>query len=80
MRLFEGPDLGHSTGEGMQEKIGGGKSPAPGGIRTHDLLIMWRVLYRCATTATPEPKISVKIKTNWDEFAATSTARPPSSA
>ena len=27
------------------------KNLAPGGIRTHDLSIMRRVLYRCATTA-----------------------------
>ena len=85
MRLFEGPDLGHSTGEGMQEKIERGKSQARGWIRTHDLLIMRRVLYRRATTAAPEPNILksqmvvVKIKTNWDEFAATSTTRSPSS-
>ena len=27
------------------------KSPAPGGFRTHNLVVMRRVLYRCATSA-----------------------------
>ena len=27
------------------------KSPSQGGIKTHDLLLMWRVFYRCATTS-----------------------------
>ena len=44
MHLLEGPDLGHSIGEG--------KSETPCGVRTHNLLIMRRALYSFATTAT----------------------------
>ena len=48
MHLLEGPDTGHSTGKGKQEKT----KTAPGGIQTHNLQIMRRVFYRCATNAT----------------------------
>ena len=54
MHLLEGPDEGISTyffrgkSEKKEEKR---KKTAPGGNRTHNLLIISGVLYRCATTA-----------------------------
>ena len=36
-----------------------GKSPASGGIQTHDLSVTRRVLYHCAITAVPETAIVI---------------------
>ena len=44
LHLFERPELRMHYRE---EK----KSPAPGGIQTHDLSVMRQTLYLCATTA-----------------------------
>ena len=53
MHLHEGPDQIHSGYyyEIKLERKEEEKSPARGGIRTHDLSVMRRALYRCATTA-----------------------------
>ena len=45
LHLFEGPDQGHTTDE-MKKR----KKTASRGIWTHDLAVMRRVFYRCATT------------------------------
>ena len=39
--------------ETYRERKRGEKSPAPGGILTHDLSVMRRVFYCCATIAAP---------------------------
>ena len=56
MHLHVGPDKGHTSDR--IEKI---KSPAPSGIQTHDLLVMRRVLCRCATTAALRLKREVYV-------------------
>ena len=53
MHLLEGPDYGHSMiyyDEKLENIEEDEKSTAPSGIRTHDLMITRRVLYRYATT------------------------------
>ena len=45
--LLEGPALRKHYWDDREEKK---KRPAPGGIQTHDLSVMRRALYRCATT------------------------------
>ena len=47
MHFLEGPVKGH-----ISVTIEGETSPAPDEIRTHDLTITRRVLYRYATTAS----------------------------
>ena len=59
MHLLEGPDIGHSTGEGKLEVERWNwkkkkKSPAAGRIWALNIQIMRCVLYHCATTAARE--------------------------
>ena len=44
------------------------KSPAPGRIRTHDQLILRRVLYHCAATAAWVSRVTTYLKRNFQEF------------
>ena len=49
VHLFEGPFKGHIT-----YRIEVEKSPAPGGIRIHNIFVMRREPFYCATTAALE--------------------------
>ena len=68
MHLHKGNDQGHTS-----DRIEKRKKPANGGIQTHDLSVMRRVLYRCAiNTAQWEQKVAcsgfIRNKTNPDLF------------
>ena len=54
MHLLEGPDLRHYDllyWKVRVEKFKEDKSPAASGVQTLNLMITWRVLYHCTTTA-----------------------------
>ena len=62
LHLHEGPDYRPSTDEIYKRK-----SPAPGGIRTHDLSVMRRVLYHCpASHLVLPPFTQGDEKLRWD--------------
>ena len=59
--LREGPYLGPLIDrERYRERKRREKSPAPGGIRTHDLSVMRRVLYHCAITSASFKVVGIK--------------------
>ena len=65
MSILDGPDLSHSTD---REKVGR-KRLGPRRIQIHDLLILRRVLYRCATTAAYFSATYISFRIFWKEFS-----------